>query len=57
MSKVKERENPKSSKRKAESYLHGSSHKKLRQVLKRNFAGEKELARRIQRDEKQGPTT
>ena len=56
MPKVKDKEILKSSKRKAVSYLQGSSHKTVSCFLKRNFAGQKGLARNIQSHEKQGPT-
>ena len=57
MPKVKYKEdNLKSSKRIAVSYLQGSSHKIASQFLKRNFAGQKGLARNTPGHEKQGPT-
>ena len=40
----------------AESYLQRNSRKTVRKFLKRNFAGQKELAKNIQSHEKQGPT-
>ena len=58
MPKVEHKEkNLKSSKRKAVSYLQGSFHKTVSCFLNGNFAGQKEVARNIQSDEKQGPTT
>ena len=41
MPKAKDRENLKSSKRKAESYLQRSSHKNINWSFKRNFVGKK----------------
>ena len=54
--KVKDKENLKAAREK-ESYLQKSSHKTVSRFLKRNFAGKKGLARSIQSDEKQRPTT
>ena len=45
--KIKDRENPKSSKRKGHSYLQRSSHETISWCLKRNLTGKKGLARRI----------
>ena len=47
--------NLKSSKKKAVSYLQGSSHKTVSSFLKRNFAGQKGLARNSGSQERQGP--
>ena len=57
MPKVKDKENLKSSKRKGGSYLQRTSHKTVSSFLKRNVEDKKGLARSIQSDEKQGPTT
>ena len=54
---TKDKENLKSSKRKAFSHLQGSSHKIVSWFLKRNFTDQKTLARNIESDEKLGPTT
>ena len=53
MPKVKDKENLKSSKEKAECYLQRSSHKTVGWFLKRNFAGYRGQARSVQSDEKQ----
>ena len=55
MTKVKE--NLKSSKKKAFSYLQVSSHKTDSRFLNRNCAGQKRLAQNIQSGEEQRPTT
>ena len=57
MPKVKDKENLKSSKRKGGSYLQRTSHKTVSSFLKRNVEDKKGLARSIQSDEKQGPTS
>ena len=56
MPKVKDKENLKSNKKEAESYLQRRSHNTVSWFLKRNFAVKKGLARNIQSDEKQGHT-
>ena len=56
MPKVKDNENLKSSKRKAERYLQKSSCKTVSWFCKRIFEGKKGLTRSIQSEEKQGPT-
>ena len=55
--KVKDKENPKNSKRKADSYPQGSSHKTVSLLFNKNFEGQKGVTRNIQSDKKQGPTT
>ena len=58
MQKVKTRENLKSGKRReAVSYPQGSSHKSVSRFLNRNILSQKGLARSIQSDAKQEPTT
>ena len=59
MPKVKDKENLKSGKEKADGYLQKSSHKTINWFLKKKkiFEGKKGLARSIQSDEKQGPAT
>ena len=57
MPKVTDKENLKSSKRNAESYLQKSSHRTTSWFLKRNLTGKKGLAESIQSDEKKGLTT
>ena len=57
MPKVKGKERILKAAREKQSYLQRSSHKIISSFLKRNFAGKKGLARSIQSDEKQGPTT
>ena len=57
MSKVKDKERIFEAAREKQSYLQRHSHKTLSRFLKRNFAGKMGLARSIQSDEKQGPTT
>ena len=55
---IKEKERIlKAARGKEESYLQRSSHKAIRQFLKRNLAGKKGLERSIPSHERQGPTS
>ena len=57
MSKVKDRERILKEAREKPGVIQRSFHKTVIRFLKRNFEGKKGLARSIQSDEKQRPTT
>ena len=57
MPKVEDKEKILKAPREKQSYLQKTSHKTVSWFLKRNLTHTKGLARSIQSDEKQGPTT